>query len=83
MSKFSERLSSLGQSAPAKMGFGQSAAREKNPVMLVVGRNGAGSDDSVDLVLTGRLNDGTAFVAGDHIQVRVPQRRRCWYRWRR
>lgn len=49
MSKFSDKLSGLGQSAPARMGFGRSAAREKNPVMLVIGR---GSDtENVDLCL--------------------------------
>ncbi len=53
MSKFSERLSSLGQSAPARMGFGKSAAREKNPVLLVIGKTSGskGDADSVDLLL--------------------------------
>lgn len=46
MSKFSDKLSSLGQSTPARMGFGRSAAREKNPVMLVIGRGGAAKDDA-------------------------------------
>ncbi len=64
MSNFSERLSSLGQTAPAKMGFGASAARAKNPVMLVIGRVGKGVKDSdaVDLLLrdsgTGSKEDG-------------------------
>ncbi len=53
MSKFSERLSSLGQPGPARMGFGRSAAREKNPVMLVIGRsNGTKKEaENVDLIL--------------------------------
>ena len=53
MSKFSDRLSNLGQSGPARMGFGKSAAREKNPVMLVIGRGGNPEKDaaSVDLLL--------------------------------
>ena len=53
MSKFSERLTSLGQIGPASMGFGRSAAREKNPVMLVIGRGGDAAKDAagVDLVM--------------------------------
>ncbi|MDA0232901.1 MAG: hypothetical protein O3B04_08345 [Chloroflexi bacterium] len=53
MSKFSERLANLGQVGPAKMGFGKSAAREKNPVMLVIGRGGGQASDAsnADLVL--------------------------------
>lgn len=53
MSKFSDRLSSLGQTGPGKMGFGKAAAREKNPVMLVIGRNGDPAKDAgqVDLLL--------------------------------
>jgi hypothetical protein len=53
LSKFSDRLSNLGQSGPARMGFGKSAAREKNPVMLVIGRGGNPEKDtsSVDLLL--------------------------------
>jgi hypothetical protein len=53
LSKFSDRLSNLGQSGPARMGFGKSAAREKNPVMLVIGRGGDSENDakSVDLLL--------------------------------
>lgn len=62
MSKFSERLSSLGQTGPAKMGFGKSAAREKNPVMLVIGRNGdqKSASSEVDLVIAEKPegNDG-------------------------
>lgn len=53
MSKFSERLSALGQAGPAKMGFGSSGEREKNPVMLVIARDGDPSKDadSSDLTL--------------------------------
>jgi hypothetical protein len=39
LSKFSEKLASLGQTAPARLGFGKAAARDKTPVMLVVGRS--------------------------------------------
>jgi hypothetical protein len=38
LSKFSDRLSNLGQTAPARLGFGKAAARDKTPVMLVVAR---------------------------------------------
>ncbi len=43
MSKLSDRLSSLGQSAPLKLGFGQAHEKKRNPVLLVVGMtDGAG-----------------------------------------
>lgn len=53
MSKFADRLSNLGQPGPAKMGFGKSTAREKNPVMLLIGRGGDPAKDGaqVDLLL--------------------------------
>lgn len=53
MSKFSERLSGLGQPGPARMGFGRSGGRVKNPVMLLIGRGGDPEKDaaSVDLLL--------------------------------
>ncbi len=53
MSKFSERLSNLGQAAPARMGFGRSQARDKNPVMLVIGKGGDASkqEEAADLHL--------------------------------
>lgn len=54
MSKFSEKLGSLGQSAPARMGFGVASAREKTPVMLVIGRaaDAKSGEGVVDAVLT-------------------------------
>jgi len=61
LSKFSDRLSSLGHSAPAKMGFGRQTAREKNPVMLLIGR-GDGDAEAVDLVLHG---PGETAASGD------------------
>lgn len=53
MSKFSDRLSNLGQSAPARMGFGRATAREKNSVMLVIGKGGDASKaaGNVDVLL--------------------------------
>jgi hypothetical protein len=38
LSKLVDKLENLGQSAPAKLGFGRAAARDKTPVLLVVGR---------------------------------------------
>lgn len=64
MSKFSERLSSLGQSGPARMGFGQSSARERKPVMLVIARGGDPQRDAASADLF--LRDGAAGAKGDN-----------------
>jgi hypothetical protein len=66
LSKFSERLASLGQTAPARLGFGRAAARDKTPVMLLVGRSSEVRDINgiVDALLlppavVGNVNDGS------------------------
>lgn len=67
MSKFSEKLANLGQSAPARMGFGAVSAREKTPVMLVIGRakDLKSNSSSVDAVITPVSADGPAKDAGE------------------
>jgi hypothetical protein len=65
LSKFSDRLSNLGQAGPAKMGFGRATAREKNSVMLVIGRGGDPDRDGANVDLALREDGANAGKGGD------------------
>ena len=60
MNKFSERLANLGQTSPARLGFGRANQRDKTPVMLVIvespGLDAVGSDVADAVLLTTPLD---------------------------
>lgn len=65
MSKISDRLSSLGQSAPVRLGFGQLREKKRSPVILTVGSNNSGARNgaATDLVIVRARKGGKPSTA--------------------